>query len=190
MGWTADWTGNQGGCNPGTYCQLKVHYAPNPVTGHWGSTQTFRLHPGLAVTDDNALMVGRWAVNDAYWVKKGFFAAWLGGLQGIGLAAADEIPYCPGPFACRRYQRFSHGYIWEHLLNGVQPAVFCPDVTLDNYVRMADVSAVVNHYADDDHVSPWEAWTGSWYDMEGNGTIRMSDVTAVVNNYGMDCYPQ
>lgn len=79
VGWTSDWTGSQGGCTPGSFCQLYVHYAPDPVVGHWGSVQTFRKHPGAAVTDDGSIMVGRWAVNDAWRVEKPFFAAWLGG---------------------------------------------------------------------------------------------------------------
>ena len=207
MGWTADWTGNQAGCDQGTFCRLYVHYSPLPNEGHWGSLQTFRLHPGVAVIDDGAIMTGRWTFNttndplaDAYWVKKGFFAAWLGGLQGVGLAITTEVgggtPRCPTSVGCVKYQRFHVGYIWQHSTQGIRTPVFCPDVypyypNQDYGVSTSDIFAVAAKYgATDAGLLPFQAWADSFYDTAGgDGAVTVTDVYAVAGAFGDLCYP-
>jgi len=194
VGWTADWTGNGGGCGWIIYCQLYVHYSPDPLAGHWGSTQTFRLGNGTPAVDDNAIMVSRWAVNSAYRVNTGFFLQWLLGYQGVGLPMADQIPtypgLCPQSLGCVAYQKFSFGYIWQHATQGVKPAVICPDVDNDYEVLIEDVSAVVGQYFQNDALlQPYQAWPASRFDTNGDGGIYIDDIVAVVNHYFQDCYP-
>jgi hypothetical protein len=201
VGWTADWTGTQADCYPDTYCQLYVHYQPATQEGHWGLHQTFRKHPGAAVTDDGAIMVGRWTWNttddpspDPYVVSPGAFAGWLGGYKGVGLPIAAGIgtsfPYCRAGVSCVAYQRFHMGYIWKHQVYGWQSPMFCPDVVGTTYqVLVDDILAVVGAYFYDDPGPIWEPWAEARYDTDGNGLLRIEDVSAVVGAYYEYCYP-
>jgi len=207
VGWTADWTGNQGGCGSEAFCRLKVHHAPDPLLGRWGSTQTFRLHPGTAVEDDGALMVGRWALESStsalantYRVRSPLFAAWVVYYQGatVGVPIAEQegtgTTRCPTYWNCLSYQRFHIGYIWEQVgyPTSVFYAVSCPDVALpiDYAVRGGDISAVVAAYGQDEGTTPPDVdWDQARYDMDNSGTIRGADISFVVQHYGPYCYP-
>ena len=187
VGWTTDF----------------VRYAPNPSSGHWGSRQVFRLHPGTPVTSDGMIAAGRWAQDDPYWVKQGFYAAWLGGLMGIGLPAAAEVPtsfpYCAGLTGCISYQRFQHGYIWKHTSQGVKSPVFCPDVapaypnqdyTVDLFNDIQGVDGIAVRFGSEDTGAPHQPWADSWWDIGGDGSIGLfNDIIPVANAFGMDCYP-
>jgi len=187
VGWTADWTGGQTDCGSVPFCRLFVHYAPNALTGHWGSVQVFRLHPGAAVLDDNAITVGRWAVNDAYRMNKWSFAGWLGSFYRGGLPLGEERgpgavcgpgQCCRTSVGCVRYQRLHAGYIWEHATLGVQNAVSCPDVDppypFKDYVVtvVGDLLKVAQANGQNDAgLSPFDPWFYAQYDVNGDGFI-------------------
>ena len=203
FGWTADWTGNQGGCWANTYCQYYVHYAPDTIVGHWGLRQTFRLHPGTPIADDGAIAVGRWTWNgttdpspNPYWIKPGFFSAWLGSLMNVGLPLNYDVgtsaPYCSSSVGCVAYQRFHLGYIWKHSTLGWRPSVFCADVINNdngNHVRIDDILAVSQAYFLDDGPNVWEPWAQARLDTDGDGFIRVSDMLPVIDTYFDSCYP-
>jgi murein DD-endopeptidase MepM/ murein hydrolase activator NlpD len=211
-GWTSDITGTQWGCGGWQFCQLYIHYEPNPVTGAWGSVITLRKHPesnwyadGFQAWEYNAIMAGRWAVNDAYWVRLPFHRAWLlaNFTQRIGLPLMDQIGtypgLCPTSLGCTAYQRFSHGYVWR-TSGGIRPAVFCPDVNgadfspwPDYYVDLAfDIQGTIQHYSPSGYAGePYEPSTYAQFDLNGDGVIDLAnDILVVVSHYDQHCYPQ
>jgi hypothetical protein len=204
VGWTADWTGSQSGCDSGTYCQLYVHYSPNTLLGHWGLTQTFRLHPGTQTFDDGAIMVGRWTWNggsdpspNPYWVKPGFFFTWLFNKQGPPLDSDVSAPhaYCSTSHSCAAYQRFALGYVWKNS-SGVWASVPCADYSgysnnggYSNKVLVDDILAATNAYFQDDPGPQYGPWPESRLDAYGDGFMRISEIMAAVNTYGDNCYP-
>jgi hypothetical protein len=199
VGWTGDRTGSQQGCGSVPYCRLFIHYHPNPLTGHWGSKQDFRQHPTPQGYEWSSLMVGRWNVNLASWVERGFFAHWYAGYgQGIGLPVADAIPsypgLCPQGIGCVRYQRFHVGYIWQHQTQGIQSPVLCYDVypyyPNQNYVSdIDDYFAVAGRFGQMDTLQPYQAWYDSWHDVDGDGAVSIDDLFAVASTFARLCYP-
>ena len=206
MGWTADWTTNQGGCGFLIYCQLYLHYVPDPISGHLGSAQTFRLHPGVAAVDDGSIMVGRWDLNTPRFVPKGFFLRWLFNALvpgssppvylSVGPPDGNQVfvptaPTCLTPTGCVAFQRFSFGYIWQQATQGVS-AVFCPDVVNgDNLYRItvSDILAVNQAFGSSDvSLQPYEGWPASRFDVDNSGQITIADTVFVVRSYPRTCY--
>jgi hypothetical protein len=208
VGWTA--TSGQTGCPPSDeYCQLNVHYVPDVAVGHWGSKQKFRQHADPAGFEFSSIMVGRWAVNDAYWVKKGLFSLWASDNQRVGAAIRDETSAASGamcgpqqccrsasPWFCVRYQRFHLGYLWEKQGAGVQTPVFCPDVhppypNKDYYVNtLDDLLETADRYGNSDAgLQPFQPWLDAGYDINGDGFINLfDDILVVAQNFGDQCW--
>lgn len=210
VGWTADWTGSQADCGSVAYCRLYTHYAPNPVVGHWGGVQVFRLHAGAAITDDNAIMSGRFTNNtppgtlgDPYWVKKGYFTAWIGGfvftvLLGMPIAADGPCPpdtLFPWSYNCAGYQRFNFGYVWKDNAGTYRP-VRCPSVAPaypyeDNVVdSFNDIFSVAFLFGDAAPSAPYVPWSSAQFDLDGGGDIDLfNDIIGVANEFGDQCWP-
>lgn len=215
VGWTADWTGSQGGCGWLIFCQFYVHYAPDPIVGHWGSAQTFRLHPGAAAVDDDSIMVARWAATDPYFVERGYFLTWLLNAlvpgsdppmyTSIGLPVMFKIDSssgvncglvgqcCSSSVGCANFQRFHVGYIWQNT-QGYYVTGYCPDVSsyytdLDGRVTVADILAVntIGYPHNDAGLQPYEPWYYSWYDIDGSGQVTVADIILVVKGFGKVC---
>jgi hypothetical protein len=214
-GWTADRTGTQEGCGSNPYCRLYVHYHPNPVVGRAGSKIELRKHPEPVLLggqnashDFNAIAVGRWGLSDAYWVDLPFHLSWLFGAvvpgsnppvyRPPGPPLIDSIPafggLCNSSIGCVCYQRFHVAYIWQHATNGVQAAVFCPDVfpyyPNENYVvDLDDIFAVAGAFGEVDSFAPFQAWPGAWYDLSGNGAVDLDDIFIAAGGFGQVCVP-
>ncbi|MEX1255540.1 MAG: M23 family metallopeptidase [Dehalococcoidia bacterium] len=196
VGRTADITGTQQGCAPGSYCRLQVHEVPTLAQGHWGAEQTFRLHLDSSGFQDSSLQVGRWAVSDAYWVRPAFYFAQRLSSPSIGLALQDQIGQFPGVCApaltCLVYQRFHLGYLWVSSVYGMVTR-YCPDVapfgSLDYAVTAADMAAVVTHFGLTDERLAYEPWPDAWYDLDGDGAVALSDMLLMVIGFGEVCYP-
>jgi hypothetical protein len=197
FGWTADWTGSQGNCFSGTYCQYYVHYTPDEQLGHWGLRQTFRLHPGAQTFDDGAIMVGRWTWGgsgdpspDPYWIKPGFFFTWLFNKKGAPLSSDLSSPslFCHPENNCSAYQRFSVGYVWRNT-SGVWSSVACPDYDSSYLVTITDTLMAVDAYFQDDPGPQYQPWANSRIDLTGNGVIRIDEILAVTESYLDACFP-
>ncbi|MGB2695691.1 MAG: peptidoglycan DD-metalloendopeptidase family protein [Dehalococcoidia bacterium] len=214
VGWTADRTGTpawqpQPGClGSFPYCRLYPHYFWDPVVGHWGKRQEFRLHPDGAGREYSSIMTGRWtagALDNAYWVRRPFYDKFLDGGQfgssgtyyRISIPLMDKIGNYPNlcdlADGCLEYQRFHLGYIWNH--NGAIKAQFCPDVDPfypnPNYaVTVADITQVVNQFGTTDPNPPFQQWANAWRDIDGDGAIAVNDISLVTSSFGFVCYPQ
>ncbi len=214
LGWTADLSENPPHEDCGSFyqCQLFIHGVPDPEDGNWGLMIDFRRHP-LTIEfenvfrpfDENAIMSGKWAQNDAYWIEPDFYYAWKEGTEAaapgeppwaegskIGVPLDDQIGpnpiLCAASQGCVAYQRFSHGYIWEHQSSGVQHAGLCPDVNApawpDHYVDLLyDILGVINHINDPLLYDPQ-------YDLNGDGVIDLLvDLLGTIDHYGYRCWP-
>jgi murein DD-endopeptidase MepM/ murein hydrolase activator NlpD len=196
VGWAVDPTGSNLGCPANSYCRLYTHASPNVVTGHWGAQQTFRVHPDAQGFRDSSLQVGRWAVNDAYWVRPAFYFGQRLSSPHIGLAIHDQIGQFPGlcnaELTCLLYQRFHLGYAWISSAYGVVTR-YCPDIApfelLDYAVTTGDLAAVVENFGQIDDRPLYAPWPAAWYDVDGDGAIAISDLLLVVSTYGELCYP-
>ncbi len=191
VGFTVDETGTQAGCSAGSYCRLYVHAVPDPVVGHWGAEQTFRVHPDAGGFQDSSIQVFRWAINDAYWVKPPYFFVQRLASPAIGLPLMDQIGQFPGVcgLTCTAYQRFHLGYIWTSSLSGLH-GVYCPDVTLDYIVSVSDIGAVTGWFgASDSAYGVYQEWPRALYDVNGDGIIAIADVGGVVAGFGVTCHP-
>jgi murein DD-endopeptidase MepM/ murein hydrolase activator NlpD len=196
VGRTVDETGGQWGCAPASYCRLKVHALPDPMTGHWGAEQTFRVHPDANGFQDNSIQVGRWAEDDAYWVRPPFYFAQRVSVPFIGLAIHDQIGQfpglCPVEQTCLTYQRFHLGYVWISSSYGIVSA-FCPDIApsgfLDYAVTSADMAALVAKFGLIDDRALYGPWSDAWYDLDGDGAIALNDMLLMVTGFGEVCYP-
>jgi hypothetical protein len=196
VGWTADVTGAQQGCGLGSYCRLQVHAMPDPLEGHWGAEQTFRVHPDASGFQDSSIQAGRWAVNDAHWVRPPFYFAQRLSRPSIGLAINDQIGrfplVCEAALTCLTYQRFHVGYLWVSSVYGIVTR-YCPDVApfgfLDYAVTAADIGAVANNFGLTDDRMLYEPWSAAWYDLDGDGAIAASDLLLVASGFGARCYP-
>lgn len=212
VGWTADITGNQAGCESWPFCQLYIHYEPDADEGHWGSLISLGKHQetvylGLNPVphDFNAIMAGRWGdADEAYWVKLPFHLAWqtayLPGEPGpLGLPLMDEIgqdpELCP-PSVCSSYQRFNFGYVWS--VGGSVALAFCPDVNApagqwpDHYVDLPnDIVGVNLRWTNEDGGLPYEPWDDARFDVNGDGRIDLpNDILSVINSWQTTCHPQ
>ena len=206
VGWTEYFSTDNAGCGSSLPCRLYVSYVPDPLAGHWGSRQDFRNHPAEGGFQYSSIMVGRWAMNDAYWVRPLFYTAWVfrGQVAGtstrfnIGMPLMDrsEVPSdaCPASSGCVRYQRFHLGYIWEHQVDGIS-TVFCPDIHpaypyQDGAVTVGDIGAVIGKFGRNDAgLAPYASWFDAWYDIDGDGAITIGDIGRVVQGFGQVCRP-
>ncbi len=209
VGWTHAIAPGSGDCASSTlpyctvgcgvpHCRLNVHYYPNVNVGHWGSIQTFRLHPDAAGHENVALTWHRWSgANIAFRVNRdtGFFAAWVNGGQN---------PLAPGPYhdmglpievRTGSYQRFHVGYI--KIFFPYTAARFCPDVAggltpgpgdYNGTVSGPDFFTVLAHFGEEDlGLQPYQAWSTSWYDINGDGGVAAEDFFDVLGAFGLDC---
>ncbi len=211
------------GCTTDPLCQLYVHAEPYPCCGPWGWAQNFRKHPETVTIEgtpapytDNSIMVGVWDPDAAYWVSVPFYEAWLLGEPNpdpelpaakIGLPLMHAIPAssqqtcgsegycCPTSEGCTKYQRFSHGYIWEsNDGSGIQAAVFCPDVAAmpgqwPDYVvdLLNDILGVIQHYQP---AAGGEPPYDPQFDVNGDGVIDLFvDVLGSLQHYLQECVP-
>ncbi len=212
LGWTADLNPPHAGCGSFALCQLFVHYVPNPELGRWGSIMDFKRHPQTfeyennpnITFDANAIMAGRWDVDSAYWVQLPFYYAWEQATTDIGLPLMNQLDSsvdpvrCPSSQGCTGYQRFSHGYIWEKQNEGVQPAVFCPDVAgpgwPDHFVDLAnDILGTILAFdplGGATPADPTAPWDNARFDMNGDGVIDLAnDILGVISYFNMECFP-
>ncbi|MEX2160141.1 MAG: M23 family metallopeptidase [Dehalococcoidia bacterium] len=183
IGWTTD----------------QVGYAPDPATGHWGSTQVYRLHPGTPVASDTMIGVGRWAQSVGYFVEQGFYGRWVGALffgekLGLPIKGAGSCP--PDSLSsCVRYQQFNFGFVWKNSSGAYNHRV-CPSVAPaypnEDYVvdLLNDIFAVALAVGQEDTSAPHQAWLYAQYDLDGNGSIDLfNDVFGVAFEFGAECWP-
>lgn len=216
LGWTADLNPPHVGCGSFALCQLFIHYVPNPELGRWGSIMDVKRHPQTLeyenvpgiMFDANAIMVGRWDVNSAYLVQLPFYLSWLLGTEGeqvvpngtdIGIPMNNQLDssinatLCPSEFDCEGYQRFSHGYIWEEQNEGVQSAVFCPDVAgPDSIVDLPnDILGTSQAFNPGGYGGlPFEPAADARFDVNGDGVIDLpNDILGVITHFQMQCFP-
>lgn len=206
VGWTADSTGGNVGCGSYFPCRLFVHYDPDPVEGHWGSRQDFRLHPASGF-EYGSIQAGRWAVNEAYLIKPAYFDAWLGdGLvlpdpprrEAIGLPIMDRIgnsppvdcvqeDCCRASAGCISYQRFNVGFIWANTQLEIK-TTFCPDLNLNYTVGFTDILLLTQHAYHADTGQPYEPWDDAFLDVKGDGGIGFNDFLLVSGAMGTPCF--
>lgn len=161
---------------------------------------------------DNAIMVSAWDTLSAYAVRLPFYLAWRLGAPSpwpatkIGIPLMNEIPggtgqdcgiygdCCPTSEGCTKYQRFSHGYIWENSVSGVQTAVFCPDIaslpsTGPDYIvdLLLDVLGVIQHYQPAaGGAPPYDPL----FDLNIDGVIDLlNDILVAANHANKICVP-
>lgn len=218
LGWTADLNPPHVGCGSFALCQLFIHYVPNPELGRWGSIMDFKRHPQTFEFENNpnvtfdadAIMAGRWDVNSAYLVQLPFYLSWLLGTpngRDIGIPLMNQIGTDPALCfleGCVNYQRFSHGYVWSKSGQGVQSAVFCPDVAgagsspgnpgawPDQVIDLPnDILGTILAFSPGGYGGlPFEFADEARFDVNGDGVIdQPNDILGVILNFLMECFP-
>jgi hypothetical protein len=164
----------------------------DPVVGHWGWEQTFRVHPGSAGLEDNSIQVPRWAAGNARFVNKSYYFLQRQSSPNIGLPLAEELTYyptiCEPADNCTLYQRFHLGYIWTSVFSA--NAEFCPDLNFDYAATGADIGLVIDWFgASDGSYGVYEEWPRALYDANGSGNISGGDIAIVVSGFGAICHP-
>ena len=152
----------------------------------WGRIQDFRHHPDGFAGEFNTIHVANWNTGQAFLVDSVFWQQWAiggtatgGGRIPISMALEERRGSCPSraPASCSSYQRFHLGYVWMDVFSG-RTAVFCPDVTRDGWIDLADVLQVLAFFG---FVDPWN-------DINGDGEVDLTDALLALNEFGEDCW--
>ena len=152
----------------------------------WGRMQDFRHHPDGFGGQFNTIHVANWNTGQAFLVDSVFWQQWAiggtatgGGRIPISMALEERRGSCPSraPASCSSYQRFHLGYVWMDVFSG-RTAVFCPDVTRDGWIDLADVLQVLAFFG---FVDPWN-------DINGDGEVDLTDALLALNEFGEDCW--